>query len=327
MAYQSASDEKFSPAASLEVRPSLSVVVPCFNEAEALRLFHSRMSQACQSAARPHEIILVDDGSSDGTWSIIKELSAQHESVVGVRLSRNHGHQLALTAGLDRARGERVLIIDADLQDPPELLPAMMAIMDCGADVVYGQRRRRHGESWFKKFTAHVFYRFLALLTDVRIPNDTGDFRLMSRRVLDVFKSMRETERFVRGMVSWTGFNQQPLLYDRDERVAGRSKYPLRKMMRFAANAVTSFSTKPLRLASYLGLTMGVFCLLAILYQVIAHYVGHTVPGWTSLIVVVLFVGALQLFVLGIIGEYLGRLFVESKHRPLYIVADSTEPN
>ena len=300
----------------------ISVVAPCYNEAEVLGAFHSRVSDVCRRY-ESHEIVLVDDGSSDATWARICDLTHKDPNVVGVRLSRNHGHQLALTAALAHATGDRILIIDADLQDPPELLPDMMSLMDAGADVVYGQRRARLGESWFKLVTAHLFYRVLRALSDVHIPEDTGDFRLISRLVVDVFNKMPEQERFIRGMISWVGFNQQPLIYDRARRAAGESKYPLRKMLRFAANAMTSFSTKPLRLASYLGLIIGCFCFLAIVYLVGAHFSGGTVPGWTSLIVVVLFVGALQLLVLGIIGEYLGRLFLESKSRPLYIVAET----
>lgn len=301
----------------------LSVVVPCFNEEEALGAFWERVTRACESVASTYELVLIDDGSKDGTWAAIKNLSASDPHVVGVRLSRNYGHQLALTAGLERATGDRILIIDADLQDPPELLPEMMRLMDEGADVVYGQRRHRRGESTFKLATAYVFYRILSWLSDIEIPRDTGDFRLINRRVLTVLNSMPEHERFIRGMISSIGLTQKPLLYDRDERIAGQSKYPLSKMIRFAGNAVASFSTKPLRLASYLGLVVAVLCVMMMVYQIGAYFVGHPVRGWTSLVVVILFVGALQLFVLGIIGGYLGRLFIESKRRPLYVIAES----
>lgn len=302
-------------------RVTLSVVTPCYDEQDVLPAFYKRVIEVCRKFDS-YELVLVDDGSTDGTWPIIRSMVEQNPHVVGVRLARNHGHQLALTAGLAKATGNRVLIIDADLQDPPELLFAMMDLMEKGADVVYGQRRRRSGESVFKLATAHIFYRFLAALTNVKIPADTGDFRLISRRVLLAFNGMPEHGRFVRGMISWLGFVQIPLVYDRDLRAAGRSKYPLRKMVRFALDAVTSFSTTPLRIASYLGVSVGVLCLVAIVYLIGLHYLGYTVQGWTSLIVVVLFVGALQLFVLGIIGEYLGRLFVESKGRPLYTVSE-----
>jgi len=299
----------------------LSIVTPCFNEQEVLPAFFDRITAAC-SGLGSYEVVFVDDGSTDETWRLIGQLALKDPHVVAVRLSRNHGHQLALTAGLAQAAGDRILIIDADLQDPPELLNEMSKIMDQGADVVYGQRRHRSGESAFKLATAHFFYRLLSLLTDVDIPKDTGDFRLISRRVLLAFNAMPERQRFIRGMISWIGFVQVPLAYDRDVRAAGRSKYPLRKMVRFALDAVTSFSTTPLRIASWLGVAVGALSLAAIIYLIIAHYLGYTIPGWTSLIVVVLFVGALQLFVLGIIGEYLGRLFIESKGRPLYTIAE-----
>ena len=304
----------------------ISVVAPCYNEQDVLPAFCARVVAACDRYGS-YEVIIVDDGSSDRTWEVITSVAQQNPSVIGIRLSRNHGHQLALTAGLAHARGERILIIDADLQDPPELLADMMALADEGADVVYGRRRHRAGESRFKLFTAHLFYRLLRALSDVAIPEDTGDFRLITRNVLDVFNRMPEQARFIRGMISWVGFDQRALLYDRQSRPAGQSKYPLRKMVHFAVNAVTSFSTKPLRLASYLGLCVGAFCVFATVYLVFAHYLGYTVPGWTSLIIVILLAAALQLFVLGIIGEYLGRLFVESKGRPLYIVAQTTNPD
>ena len=303
----------------------ISVVAPCYNEQDVLPAFCERVVAACA----PHgsyELILVDDGSRDGTWRAITSAAEKNPRIAGIRLSRNHGHQLALTAGLAHAKGERILIIDADLQDPPELLAEMMELADQGADVVYGRRRHRAGESRFKLLTAHVFYRLLRSLSDVDIPEDTGDFRLINRSVLDVFNRMPEQARFIRGMISWVGFEQRPLLYDRQSRSAGTSKYPLRKMVQFAMNAVTSFSTKPLRLASYLGLCVGSFCVLATIYLIFAHYLGYTVPGWTSLIVVILLAAALQLFVLGIIGEYLGRLVLESKGRPLFVVAEVTDP-
>lgn len=304
----------------------ISVVAPCYNEQEVLPEFCRRALAACEPFGS-YELIVVDDGSSDGTWRVIHEHASRDEHVVGIRLSRNHGHQLALTAGLAHATGDRILIIDADLQDPPELLREMMAMADDGADVVYGRRRHRAGESRFKLYTAHLFYRLLRSLSDVDIPEDTGDFRLITRSVLDVFNRMPEQARFIRGMISWVGFDQRPLLYDRQSRSAGSSKYPVRKMVHFAINALTSFSTKPLRLAAYLGLCVGAFCVFATVYLIFAHYLGYTVPGWTSLIVVILLAAALQLFVLGIIGEYLGRLFIESKGRPLYVVAETTSPS
>ena len=305
-------------------RPALSVVIPCFNEEGCLTELHRRVSAAAREAAgASHEIVLINDGSRDNTWTMMQELSQRDSRVVAINLSRNHGHQLALTAGLDLCAGERILIIDADLQDPPELLPAMMAEMDKQrADVVYAVRRARSGETAFKKATAKLFYRLLDRLTDVDIPLDTGDFRLMTRRALDAFLSLPEQARFIRGMVSWVGFRQVPFLYDRQERFAGSTKYPLRKMIAFALDAVTGFSTAPLRMASHIGLWLVLASALLLLYILIGFIGGYAVPGWTSTMLVVVILGAVQMFVLGMIGEYLGRLYIESKRRPLYIVAE-----
>jgi len=241
--------------------------------------------------------------------------------VVAIKLSRNYGHQLALTAGLHHAQGERVLIIDADLQDPPELIPAMMKLMDeAGADVVYGQRRARDGETRFKTLTAAAFYRLLRRLTDVDIPTDTGDFRLMSRRAVSVLNDMPERYRFIRGMVSWIGLNQIPFPYDRGARFAGETKYPISKMVRFAIDAITGFSIIPLRFASFLGVSVGLISLLLLTYTIGSWAFGRVVEGWTSMSTIVLIVSSAQLLVLGCIGEYLGRLYMEAKHRPLYVV-------
>ena len=305
-------------------RPALSIVVPCYNEEACLPELHRRLSAAAHDAVGGnHEIVLVNDGSRDASWQIMQALSANDPRLVAVNLSRNHGHQLALTAGLDLAIGERILIIDADLQDPPELLPAMMREMDlAGADVVYGLRRSRGGETAFKRGTAKLFYRLLSRATDTQIPVDTGDFRLMSRRALDVFLSMPEQARFIRGMVAWLGFRQVPLPYDRDERFAGTTNYPFRKMLRFAFDAITSFSSTPLKLASHAGLLLSAGSLLLIIYIFAGWMSGKAVEGWTSLMLVVVALGAVQMFVLGVMGEYLGRLYSQSKQRPLYIVSD-----
>jgi len=258
---------------------------------------------------------------------VMERLAAADPRLVAINLSRNHGHQLALTAGLDLCAGERILIIDADLQDPPELLGDMIAVMESeGADVVYAVRRKREGETFFKKLTAAAFYRVLDRVTDTPIPLDTGDFRLMSRRALDALLSLPEQARFIRGMVAWVGFRQVPFPYDRDERLAGESKYPLGKMIRFALDAVTGFSTAPLRLASHMGLVLTGLSLLLFAYIAIGWISGSAVQGWTSTMLVVVFLGAVQMFVLGMIGEYLGRLYVESKRRPLYLVADVAGP-
>lgn len=299
----------------------LSVVVPCFDEDEVLSELYRRVSGICQTTvSNDYEIVMVNDGSRDETWPMIVSLCNSDPHVVGVSLSRNHGHQLALSAGLSIACGERVFIIDADLQDPPELLPKMMQLMDAGADVVYGRRTRRTGETWFKKISAAAFYRILTRLTDVAIPVDTGDFRLISRRVVDLLNSMPESYRFIRGMISWLGFRQVALDYDRQERLAGSTKYPFRAMIRFSLDAITGFSIHPLRAATVLGTGFGVAGLVTILYTLNSWINGNVVPGWTSVMVVVLVLGSTQLFLLGVTGEYLGRLYLEAKKRPLFII-------
>ncbi|HWK35200.1 glycosyltransferase family 2 protein [Sphingomonas sp.] len=309
-------------------RPKLSVVVPCYNEEGCLDALHARVSAAARAAVGDdHEIVLVNDGSKDASWAVMQRIAATDPRLVAINLSRNHGHQLALTAGLDLCAGEQILIIDADLQDPPELLADMRATMIAQqADVVYAVRRKREGETLFKKLTAAIFYRMLDRITDTPIPLDTGDFRLMSRRALDALLSLPEQARFIRGMVAWIGFRQVPFVYDRAERLAGETKYPLGKMIRFALDAVTGFSTAPLRFASHVGLALTGVTAIVLLYVVASFFMGKTVQGWTSTMLVVLFLGSVQMFVLGMIGEYLGRLYVESKRRPLYLVADVAGP-
>jgi polyisoprenyl-phosphate glycosyltransferase len=299
----------------------LSVVAPCFNEELVLSEFHRRTRKACESlVGGSYEIVLVDDGSWDHTWSTIVSLAASDQHVVGVKLMRNHGHQLAATAGLATCRGDRVLLIDVDLQDPPELVSQMWTLMDAGAEVVYGKRKSRAGETRFKRVTAFVFYRLLARLTSVEIQVDSGDFRLMSRRVVDVLKSMPERQRFLRGMVSWIGGRQVPLEYERKPRFAGTTKYPLKKMILFALDALTSFSVRPLRIAFWFGMLSTALAFLLFCYTVVGWLLGSTVVGWASVMATVsLFAGA-QLAVLGIIGEYLGRLVQEAKGRPLFII-------
>lgn len=306
------------PAAAVE----LSVAAPCYNEAAVLPEFYRRVTAACASAAASHEIVLVNDGSADESWRIMRSLAEQDGRVVAVNLSRNHGHQLALSAALSYCRGERILILDADLQDPPELLPEMMRMVDAGADVVYGKRRSRQGESVFKRMTAYLFYRILNALTEQEIPADTGDFRLMTRRVLEVFQAMPETHRFIRGMISWTGFRQAPLLYDRSPRFAGKTKYPVKKMLAFALDAVTSFSVKPLRLAFHAAVALSAISLALLASSVYAYFVHSTIRGWTSIMSVILIFLAAQFLFLGLIGEYVGRLYMETKRRPLFIVQE-----
>jgi polyisoprenyl-phosphate glycosyltransferase len=301
--------------------PRLSIVVPCYNESEGLSEMHLRVSAAAfKQVGYDYELVLVNDGSRDDTWPKILDLVNRDPRVVGVSLSRNHGHQLALSAGLTLCRGARILVIDADLQDPPELLPDMMALMDQGAEVVYGQRLSREGETWFKRTTAGLFYRLLARLVEIQIPLDSGDFRLISRRALDVLNAMPEQHRFIRGMVSWIGMKQVPLKYNRHERFTGETKYPLSKMMRLAVDAITGFSIRPLKIASYMGMVFGLLGALGMAYTLYGWLTNLALPGWTSVMSIVLVLGSAQLFVLGVFGEYLGRLYLESKRRPLFVI-------
>ncbi|MBI5726073.1 MAG: glycosyltransferase family 2 protein [Planctomycetes bacterium] len=309
----------------------LSVVVPCYNEQEVLAEMHRRTSAVCQGLGISYEIILIDDGSKDGTWQKMNELAAADGHLTLVKLSRNHGHQLALSAGLEIARGEKIFVIDADLQDPPETLPEMMKLLNEGADVVYGQRRSRPGESRFKLWSASLFYRLLSRMSETRIPQNTGDFRLMSRRVVDVLRQMPEKHRFVRGMVSWVGFNQKAFLYDRDQRFAGVTKYPFSKMMTLAISGITAFSTKPLRLATFLGCMTALIGVGILIWAVVSHFLGWTTTGWASIIGVVVLLSSVQLFVLGVYGEYIGRMYEQSQGRPLFIIeqvkpANGTDP-
>ena len=300
------------------------MVIPCYNEEACLPELHRRVAAtAHQCFGDDHEIVLINDGSRDRTWAIMQELAATDPNLVCLNLARNHGHQLALTAGLDLSRGETILVIDADLQDPPELLPDMLKTMAAqGADVVYGLRTSRDGESFTKKLTAGLFYRILDRLTDINIPLDTGDFRLMSRRALDVLMAMPEQARFVRGMVAWIGYRQVPFPYARAQRLAGVTHYPFTKMLSLAFDAITGFSTKPLRFASHAGLWLVGLLMLVAMYILVRFLQGETIEGWTSLSLLVIGIGAAQMLVLGVIGEYLGRVYVEAKRRPLCIVAE-----
>ena len=303
-------------------RPALSVVAPCYNEQEVLPEFLRRVGAVLDAAGGVAEVVLVDDGSRDRTWEVMTAAAAADSRIVAVRLMRNHGHQLALTAGLSVCRGERILIIDADLQDPPELLPDMMALMDQGADVVYGQRRQRDGESLFKRATAAGFYRLINRLTDVDIPADAGDFRLVTRRVLDLLLSMPERHRFIRGMVAWIGGRQVPLHYDRHARAAGESKYPLSKMIRFAADAITAFSVVPLMASMTIGWVMAAVGFGFFIYSIVGWMMKANLPGWTSIMAALGLLGGMQFLMLGIIGAYLGRLYDQSKQRPLFMIRD-----
>jgi glycosyltransferase involved in cell wall biosynthesis len=307
---------------------ALSVVVPLFNEELNVEPLLDRIESIVRALeGRPsYEIVLVNDGSTDDTLARLRNQLPRREHLVIVNLSRNFGHQLAATAGIEIAQGDAVVLMDGDLQDPPELIADFMAKFREGYDVVYAIRRKRKGESPFKLLTASLFYRIIKRLTKVSIPVDTGDFRLMSRRVVAALKRSPERHRFLRGMVSWVGFKQIGIEYDRDERAAGVTKYPLPKMIRFAIDGITSFSDVPLRFASYLGFFAAV---PAILYSLVilgfkivkVHPPGYT-PGWASTIVAVLFLGGVQLISLGILGEYIGRIYDEVKGRPLYLISD-----
>ena len=298
----------------------LSVVAPCFNEADNLIEFHRRVSAVC-SGLGSWELILVNDGSSDATLDLIQGLVRRDPHVVGINLARNYGHQIALTAGLRYCTGEYILILDADLQAPPELLDEMLRLMDQqSADVVYGQRRARAGETWFKTRTASLFYRLMRRLVDIEIPLDTGDFRLMNQRTADILNTMPEQHRFIRGMVAWIGLRQVPLPYDRDARHAGETHYPLHRMIRLAFDAITGFSVMPLRLASLTGVAIGGIGLLLLGYTMFGWLTGRAVEGWTSLMTLMLILGGAQLLLLGVFGEYLGRLYIEAKRRPLFVV-------
>lgn len=300
---------------------TLSIVAPCYNEEEVLPEFLRRSIAAAEKLGLPYEIIVVDDGSSDRTWKLMKEAARGHLQVQAIKLLRNHGHQLALSAGLAHARGDYVVSIDADLQDPPELIGDMVQLAtDEDADVVYGQRKMRAGETWLKVQSARLFYRFLNAVTAVSIPLDTGDFRLMRREIVDVLVSMPERHRFVRGMVSWIGGRQVPLLYDRDARFAGETKYTLRKMLAFSADAIISFSRGPLSIASYMGATMAVMSAAFALWAIITFFITETVAGWASLMTVIFLQFSLVFFFIGLLGEYVGRIFELGQNRPLYIV-------
>ncbi len=303
-------------------RPRLSVVAPCYNEEACLEEFHRRVTAAARDiAGTDYELILVNDGSADRTWEIMRDLATRDPQLVVINLSRRHGHQRAMTAGLHSCRGERVLTIDSDLQDPPELLGDMCRLMDrVSADVVYGQRRERHGETMLKRGTAALFYRILRQLADADMPVDSGDFRLMSRKVIDILNAMPEQQRFIRGMVSWIGLRQVALAYDRAPRTTGSSNYSLGRMFGLAFDALTSFSIMPLRLASYLGIILGFLSLLMLGYTLGSWAFGHVVEGWTSLSTLILVLGSMQLILFGLLGEYVGRLYLESKRRPLFVI-------
>ncbi|PPQ32292.1 glycosyltransferase [Rhodoblastus sphagnicola] len=302
-------------------KATISIVVPCYNEEKVIAETLKRLCALANRVEDDLELIFVDDGSADQTREIVKSFDSQGVPIRLIGFSRNFGHQIAVSAGIDAAKGDAIVLIDADLQDPPEIIPEMIRKWREGYEVVYGVRTERPGESLFKVATARGFYRLLNEFSDVPIPFDTGDFRLMSKTVADVLRSMPERDRFLRGMVSWVGFKQTPLPYKRAPRFAGATKYPLAKMIRFAVDGILSFSIKPLQLSVSLGMTCAVMAVIGIVYALYLRiFTDIWVEGWTALMIAVLFLGGVQLISVGILGEYVGRIYSESKGRPLYVV-------
>lgn len=300
---------------------ALSIVVPAYNEEDVLPIFHRRLASALEGVEGGWEVIYVNDGSKDGTLRILKELQAADPRAGFASLSRNFGKESAMSAGLKLARGDAVVLIDADLQDPPELIPDMVNTWRQGADMVNMRRKTRDGETWFKKFSAHCFYRFINWLSEVPIPEDVGDFRLLSRRAVEALNELPESNRFMKGLFAWVGYKQVIIEYDRHSRAAGLTKFPYFKLLNFAIEGITGFSVVPLRLASYAGfLTAFAAFIYALVLFIRIITVGESVKGFPTLILTILILGGLQLMAMGIIGEYLGRLFMESKRRPLYLL-------
>ncbi len=299
----------------------LSVVIPVFNEQEIIPQLYSRIQAAVGSITSDYELIFVNDGSKDATLYRLIELSTHDKKVKFINFSRNFGHQIAVTAGLDYCRGKAVVIIDGDLQDPPEIIPDMYRKFQEGFEVVYAKRTKRKGETFFKRFTAKLFYRILKRITSVDIPMDVGDFRLIDRKIVDCLKLMPEQNKFLRGQIAWLGFRQTFVEFERDSRTTGKTGYPLGKMIKFALDGITGFSNTPLRLVTNLGVFISFVAFVVIIYALYAHYFMHqTITGWTSLIISSMFIGGIQLLSIGIIGEYISRINTNVRNRPLYIV-------
>jgi len=306
------------------MNPEFSIIIPIYNEQENIHKLYDRLKSVMNGMNVSHEFVFVNDGSRDRSMILIKELAANDNSVHYINLSRNFGHQIAVTAGIDHVRGKAIVIIDADLQDPPELIAEMYAKMKEGFEVVYAKRKIRKGESVLKKITAKWFYRILASITSIDIPVDTGDFRLMDRKIVDVLRTMPEQQKFLRGQISWIGFNQTYVEYNRDERHGGETGYTYKKMLRFALDGITSFSNLPLKFATAAGFVVSGITFIVILYALYARFISKDfVPGWTSLILAVLFIGGVQLITIGIIGEYISRLSANVRNRPLYIMGEN----
>jgi dolichol-phosphate mannosyltransferase len=310
-------------APALEAPPTLSLVLPIYDEEEVIPELHTRLQRLLASLDLRCEVVFVDDGSRDLSLELLRRLGAAEPRYRVVSFARNFGHQAAITAGLDYSRGEAVVVMDADLQDPPEVVSEMVAKWREGFDVVYGVRLKRQAESWFKRLTARVFYRLFAAMIPIDVPLDTGDFRLMSRRVVLTLGALRETHRFVRGMVAWVGFKQTKVYYDRPGRFAGQTKYPLRKMVAFALDGITSFSILPLRFSTYVGIAMSLVALGITTWAMVAKFVlQRTVTGWTFIVVTMAVFASVQFFMIGILGEYVGRIYEQVKGRPLYVVRE-----
>jgi len=310
----------------MKKQPVYSVVVPAYNEQEVIKATYDRLTKVMKEMGESYELIFINDGSKDTTAELIAEFCENDASVRLINFTRNFGHMSAISAGMENARGQAIFVIDADLQDPPEVFPEMAAKWKEGYHVVYGKRTKRKGESIFKKLTAKVFYRFLRRMTSVDLPPDTGEFRLIDRKVCDVVNSLPEKSRYIRGLVSWVGFKQIPVDYVREERFAGVTKYPFRKMLTFAMDAVTSFSHKPLKLATMLGVSISLVSFLYILYVIYQRYfTDRTVDGWASTIAAILFTQGIVLMILGLMGEYIGRIYKELQNRPNYIIQEIIE--
>lgn len=315
-----------SPVGSdcVHMTPKFSIIMPVFNEAQTLLALYARLVKVIGQLNESYELVFVNDGSRDGSLDLLKRLAAEDSHCKVVSLSRNFGHQMAITCGLDHARGAAVIVMDADLQDPPELIPTLIEKWREGYDVVYAVREQRQGESLFKRVTAGLFYRLIRKLSRVEIPADSGDFRLLSRRVVEALRATPERNRFVRGLVGWVGYRQAGVRFVREARAAGETKYPFRKMLKFAIDGITSFSFVPLQMATYFGLLISGMSFLYTVYAVLQKLLtDRPVIGWTSLIVAAFFLGGVQLVTLGVIGEYIGRIYEEVKQRPLYLVEET----
>ena len=300
----------------------ISIVIPMYYEEKVAEECYKRLKSVMDTCGYEYELIFVNDGSRDGTLDILERIAENDKNIKVLSFSRNFGHQVAVTAGIDKAKGNAIIIIDADLQDPPELISEMLKLWEKGYEVVYAKRKRRKGESVFKRITARLFYIVLDKLSDTKIPLDTGDFRLIDAKVADELRRMREKNRFLRGMVSWIGFKQIPIEYEREERFAGETKYPLKKMIKLALDGIISFSSKPLKLSQYLGFFAVICAMVIFIYSIAYRIVGgkNLVSGWASIMTTVAFLGGVQLIAIGILGEYIGRMYDESKDRPLYII-------